>query len=1252
MQVIENYKTNTKFVDEFSREVYEQTYRYGDETINQTHLRVAKDLASVEKDPEHWTEEFLKLLEDFKFVPGGRITSNAGTGLKGTSMINCFTPETNVMTNVGYKPISEIQIGDKVLTHRGRYRDVLSLMKKEYNGNLDIYKSNNLSSDIKSTPEHPFYQGNGDWIISELNKKLVLLKNSNINKKLITIDLFEICKDIKRNGVVSNNVFADSESIYTITEYKTSNGDGQYDTIITKRGKKINRYLKVDEDFAYFIGRFIGDGSTFSVNKKYEVDGFNIAFSKKEIDSVIKLKSIIESVFGEGLEMNINEASGFDGTYLRKNTPIVSHFLMKTCGRYSNNKFIPDYIWQSSNDIRESFLLGLFDSDGMLGKQAKITFNNESLINNLQAMLLEMNIVSTKRREICNEYPDNSYHSLTISKLNSEKFIKKFEKVYSDDRILEYTENKSDTKKGHFPYSTSIEKNEYDGEIFVVNKFDKSQEKYNGYVYNISVDEDESYVVNNAIVHNCFVDGFIGKDQDSMESIMDALKRQAMILKSEGGYGFCADVMRPRGGFIQGIGNESPGSVKMLDMWDTQSSVITEGSGQKGKNKNAKVKIRKGAQMVTMSCWNPAIEEFITAKQTPGRLTKFNMSVLVTDDFMNAVENNLPWNLEFPDFELAHDDYETQWDGNLNLWKSKGLPVRTWKTFNKANELWDVIMKSTYNRAEPGVLFVDTMNKFNNLYYNEYISATNPCGEQILPIGGVCLLGSLNMTQFVDIENGEWDYNKLSTTIPIAVRFMDNVNDKTTVPLEIQKDNLKNKRRIGLGVLGYGSALMMMKVKYGSVRALELTTQLMNFIANTAYKSSALLASEKGSFKLYDRDKFLKSNFLKNLSQDTIEIIGRYGMRNSHLLSIQPTGNGSVFANNVSGGLEPLFMPEYTRTTIFPYPPEGLFRPKNVNWEEKKYDNEGTTWSWIKEGDENLLRTEYAGYVWKFDKSRGLLRETTVRDYAVRTLSAIGQWDPAADWASTTTELSISDHLNTLEVFAKYVDSACSKTINLPNDYPYDDFKKVYVDAYKTGVIKGVTTYRSGTMTTVLSSSDKKDELPSIKKTMAVKRPKTLKCDIHHLTVRNNSWVVIIGLMGADPYEVFAFKKKSISLSPKWKEGKLTKVKSGQYNLEIDDDFVIENLSDHFDSDEEEALTRMISTSLRHGADINFIYDQLSKSQGTVVSFSKAIARSLKTYIDVGQLKENSCPSCGSVNSMVMAEGCFRCTQCSFSKCS
>ncbi|MCB0738844.1 MAG: ribonucleoside-diphosphate reductase, adenosylcobalamin-dependent, partial [Bacteroidetes bacterium] len=651
------------------------------------------------------------------------------------------------------------------------------------------------------------------------------------------------------------------------------------------------------------------------------------------------------------------------------------------------------------------------------------------------------------------------------------------------------------------------------------------------------------------------------------------------------------------------------------------------------------------------SLFHPDIEEFITAKQTPNRLTKFNMSVLVDDNFMTAVQDSLPWHLEFPDYELVPSEYKKYWDGNLTSWKSRGLPVKKYKTYENAGELWDLIMKSTYNRNEPGVLFSDTINRLNNLYYLEYINATNPCGEQVLPVGGCCLLGSLNLTQFIDAEQGTWDTVKLKESIHTAVRFMDNVNDKTLVPLLEQRENLLNKRRIGLGVLGYGSALMMLRVRYGSKKALKLTEELCDFMMNEAYSASALLAKEKGAFPAFESEKYLAGQFVQRLNPETMEKIRRYGLRNSHLLSIQPTGNSSVLANNVSGGLEPLFMTEYIRTSIQPFAPIGLTVPNNINWPEKTFELQpGTTeWDWVKEGGEDILVTKVNNQVWKFDASRGLLKESPIQDYAVKYHTKMKTWDPDADWAATSYQLSIDDHVRTMEVFSKYIDSAMSKTVNISKDYPYDDFKRLYMEVYQTRTIKGCTSYREGTMMAVLSSeSTAVQKNLGVKRTQATPRPKSLDCEIHPLTTSGQKWVVVVGLLDGDPYEVFAMKQDRLLLPPKPKKGKLIKAGSGIYNLETDDGWAIENISKFFESDEQEALTRMISTALRHGADIAFIVSQLIKSEGNITSFSKAIARTLKKYMT--EIKGIKCSDCNS-NNIQLREGCFICIDCGGSKC-
>lgn len=1103
---------------------------------------------------------------------------------------------------------------------------------------------------------------------------------------------------------------------------------------------------------------------------------------------------------------------------------------------------------------------------------------------------------------------------------------------------------------------------------------------------------------------NCFCSGPDCKDKDSIEGIFCELRKQGLILKSEGGYGFCSDFLRPRGSLIGGIGNQSPGSVKFLELWDKQSEIITLGSGKKKVGKTEKIKIRKGAQLVTKSIWHPDIQEFIHAKQTPGCLTKFNMSVLISDAFMQAVKNHLPWNLVFPDYQNQSTLYKEIWDGSIEKWIQSGGKTIIYKTFTDANELWDEIMLSAYNRNEPGVLFIDTINRRNNLRFCEYISATNPCiakgyvvntpngykkvedinvgdevctvlgsekvnkiekhtnypvfkvkfsdgmeqlvtsshqyhilsksnqtkkitkvkvgdlqigdkirvcatkfkenkfdeleyknglkaglilgdgsytdnllskgkikiacdkreidyinniktlfgscdkddidnksnsmniiinfdkkegdllgltpcycetknikysrisnksfaiglldgllstdgnvnlksnhpqirfdtispelakiirnvllylgchgfisssnsnggningreiirkhnkltvtisgesfrsfseytkiyyfnpykgnkikealqtfilsgngwrasvisvepfgtsdvydlyckesdtwitsgyvqvgcGEQVLPIGGCCLLGSINLSQFTNKANTGWDYSNLEQVIPIFVRMLDNVNDLSYVPLPEQQENLKNKRRIGIGVLGYGSALMMMKIRYGSPEALKITEELEDFIMNKVYQASALLAKEKGSFPIFILEEYEKSTTWQVLSEDTRKLIREYGLRNSHLLSIQPTGNTAVLANNVSNGLEPCFLHQYVRTVTQPYPPDGLIIPTQIDWDKKTFICEGKTmWDWTKEGDELLLITKFDGDVWKFDRNRGLTKECVVKDYAVRYHEKLGTWDENADWAATTANLNIDDHVETMKIFAKHVDSSISKTVNLPFEYSFDDFKNLYMKVFDTGVIKGCTSYRSGTMTSVMSEKSSASQL-MIKKATCPKRPKRLPCDIHHIKYKNRNWVVIVGLLEGDPYEVFALRQKNISITKECPTGKLVKTK-GHYNIELDNQEIIEDICEYFESDEEEAITRLISTSLRYGVDIEFIIAQLLKSSGTVFSFNKIIARTLKKYIKDGtELKAFKCGKCHGTR-MKMNDGCAVCLDCAWSACS
>jgi len=369
---------------------------------------------------------------------------------------------------------------------------------------------------------------------------------------------------------------------------------------------------------------------------------------------------------------------------------------------------------------------------------------------------------------------------------------------------------------------------------------------------------------------NCFV---MRDVPDSMEGIMDVAKEAAITMQLGGGVGYDFSHIRPRGSRINSIGSKASGPVSFMGIMDALCKTIASAGH------------RRGAQMGCLRVDHPDIMEFIAAKANHDQLTQFNISVLVTDAFMEAVKSD-------SEFELVFEG-------------------RVFDTI-RARSLWDTILRNTWDWAEPGVIFIDRVNQMNNLWYCENISATNPCGEQPLPEYGACLLGSFNLTKYVKPMEFNWD--QLKNDIPHVVRAMDNVIDETTYPLEEQEKEAKNKRRMGLGVTGLGNTLGALGISYGSEDAKQFTNDVLKLITNCCYMSSASLAAEKGPFPFFIKDKYLEGKFIKKLDPEVQDAIARLGIRNSHLTSIAPTGTISLTANNVSSGIEPVFSLSYDRT--------------------------------------------------------------------------------------------------------------------------------------------------------------------------------------------------------------------------------------------------------------------------------------------------------------------------------------------------
>ncbi|MDF2368622.1 adenosylcobalamin-dependent ribonucleoside-diphosphate reductase [Sneathiella sp.] len=378
---------------------------------------------------------------------------------------------------------------------------------------------------------------------------------------------------------------------------------------------------------------------------------------------------------------------------------------------------------------------------------------------------------------------------------------------------------------------------------------------------------------------NCFVMGDIG---DDMSSIFDNLKEAALTMQQGGGIGYNFSTLRPKGAPVHGMGSDASGPLSFMDVWDSMCRTIMSAGS------------RRGAMMATMRCDHPDILDFIKAKQDPGRLRMFNLSVLVSDAFMEAVKKDDAWELRF--------------DGTL------------YKTV-QARELWDEIMRATYAFAEPGVIFIDRINARNNLYYAETITGTNPCGEQPLPAYGACLLGSVNLTRMVVHpfeKKAAIDLKKLDGVVRDAIRMMDNVVDISGYPLPEQANEARAKRRIGLGITGLADALIMCGVRYGSDKALALTRKWMAQIQRSAYLASANLAEEKGAFPLFDKEKYLDGETINTLDKDIREAIAEKGIRNALVTSVAPTGTISLLADNISSGIEPVFSFSYTRNVLMP----------------------------------------------------------------------------------------------------------------------------------------------------------------------------------------------------------------------------------------------------------------------------------------------------------------------------------------------
>ncbi len=699
----------------------------------------------------------------------------------------------------------------------------------------------------------------------------------------------------------------------------------------------------------------------------------------------------------------------------------------------------------------------------------------------------------------------------------------------------------------------------------------------------------------NVTLFNCFVMGVI---PDDMAGIFEHLKEAALTMQQGGGIGYDFSTLRPRGAVVHGIGADASGPLSFMDVWDAMCRTIMSAGS------------RRGAMMATLACDHPDIEAFVEAKQEPGRLSMFNLSVLVTDAFMQAVREDQAWPLTF--------------DGTVYR-------------VVQARDLWERIMRATYAAAEPGVIFIDRINRRNNLHYCETIRATNPCGEQPLPPYGACLLGSINLAALVTqpFEDGAaLDMTALEELVPTAVRMLDNAIDVSRFPLEAQRQEAQAKRRIGLGITGLADALICCGLRYGSSEAVATTERWMTAFRKAAYQASIDLAAEKGPFPLFDRDAYLAGESIRELDQDLRDGIAQHGIRNALVTSVAPTGTISLLADNISSGLEPVFSFAYTRRILQP------------------------------------------------DGSR---REEEVSDHAYRLYRRLkGPDAPLTEAFVDAQTLEPAAHLVMQAAVQRYIDSSVSKTINLPADISFEAFKDVYTQAYDLGC-KGCTTYRPNEITgavLTVQSEERQSETPEASLAATPPAPPA-EGDVVYMTDPLARPAVLPGCTyklrwPESDHAIYITLNDILQESP-GKAGGSKEPRRRPFEI-----FINSKNMEHYAWTL--ALTRMISAVFRRGGDVSFVVEELKAvfdprggawMEGRYVpSLLAAIGGVIEQHmIEIGFLQPKErpqlgaqdgavkiaatagtqrfaqCPKCGSAG-LIRQEGCDLCTSCGYSKCS
>ena len=731
-------------------------------------------------------------------------------------------------------------------------------------------------------------------------------------------------------------------------------------------------------------------------------------------------------------------------------------------------------------------------------------------------------------------------------------------------------------------------------------------------------------------ISNCFV---IESPHDSYGGILHTDQQQVQIMKRRGGVGFDISNIRPRGQSCENAARTTDGIEVFMDRFSNSCREVAQGG-------------RRGALMLSISVHHPQVMDFIKIKRDLTRVTGANISVRVSDEFMNAVKEDRPYEQRWP---VDSDNPEIRNNAN-------------------ANEVWDALIEGAHASAEPGVLFWDTAKRMTpaDIYEDEGFgsTSTNPCGEIILSPGDSCRLMLVNLTSFVKnawAPDATFDWGAYGRMVQKAQRLMDDMIDLeieqidkilTKIDNDPEPEHVKliekelwefvkaqatRGRRTGLGITGLGDMIAMLGQRYGSDKSIETVEEVYKWLALNSYDASITLAKERGAFPICDvsreEDHPFLDRILTELLPEKVEDYKKYGRRNIANTTTAPAGSVSCLTQTTSG-IEPAFMLYYKRRK--------KINPNDEAASVDFVDDLGDKWT-----EYNVFHHAFKSWL----DSTGSENEWDQDD-----LSVAVSHSPYS--GATANEIDWRAKVELQSAAQKWICHAISNTTNLPSDIDVDTVKDIYMMGWELGC-KGVTVYRDGSRSGVLVSSEEKEKT-KFDGRHAPKRPETLECEIHHTTVKGERWVMLVGLLDGKPYEVMGGKAELIEIPKKYSTGKLTKrsykTTANKYDLafgEVGDEIIIKDVVSVFDNPNHAGYTRTISLALRHGTPVQYLVEQLQKDKEMdMFSFSKCIARCLKKYIADGLKASTSiCTNCGSEDTIIYQEGCQTCTACGHSAC-